>query len=130
MMRVLVPSRLRARARAWFDARYLPIADHRRDLKDALRQVQDLRDELTTLKGELNALRGQVRRLTDAPPPAPDADTRRLAQETAQALDGLLQNEVLLWQAVDELRSGRPAAGRPADAGAARERATEVRPCV
>ena len=30
---------------------------------------------------------------------------RRLAQETAEALDGVLQNEVLVWQAIDDLRA-------------------------
>jgi hypothetical protein len=35
--------------------------------------------------------------------------TRKLAQETAKALDGLLRNEVLLWQAVDDLKSRLPA---------------------
>ncbi|MEU4577153.1 hypothetical protein [Nonomuraea sp. NPDC023979] len=114
MMRVLVPSRLRAKVRAWLDSHYVPIADHRRDLQDAHRETRALRDELA-------ALRAEVKRLKEAPPP-PAPDTCRLAHETAQALDGLLQNEVLLWQAVDELRSAGP--------GAVPDRGTEARPCA
>ncbi|WP_327589179.1 hypothetical protein OHA25_20790 [Nonomuraea sp. NBC_00507] len=105
MMRVLVPARLRAAVRTWFDSRYISIADHRQDIKDALWEVQTLRREVVTLQDEVARLRNA------RPPVAADQatidDTRRLAQETAKALDGVLQNEVLVWQAIDELRHAR-----------------------
>ncbi len=54
----------------------------------------------------------QTRPASPPPPPrqspadrAKIDDTRRLAQETAKALDGVLQNEILVWQAIDELRA-------------------------
>ncbi|MEV4171051.1 hypothetical protein [Nonomuraea sp. NPDC049709] len=114
MMRVLVPARLRTAVRTWFDSRYISIADHRQDIRDALWEVQTLRREVATLQSE-------VERLRKARPPAPGPvidkakidDTHRLAQETAKALDGVLQNEVLVWQAIDELRAGRGEPGRP-----------------
>lgn len=112
MMRVLVPARLRKAVRRWFDSRYISVADHRQDIKDALWEVQTLRREMTALRGEVTALRAQVERLGQAVPPGGSRldvhkldDTHRLAQETARALDGLLQNEVLLWQAVDDLKA-------------------------
>lgn len=102
MMRVPVPARLRKAVRTWFDSRYISIADHRQDIRDALWEVQTLRREVATLQGE-------VERLRNARPPAVDKaridDTHRLAQETAKALDHLLQNEVLVWQAIDALRT-------------------------
>ncbi|WP_181957880.1 hypothetical protein [Nonomuraea longispora] len=137
MMRVPVPVRLRKAVRTWFDSRYISIADHRQDIRDALWEVQTLRREMATLQGE-------VERLRNARPPAAatthgagagdkagSADSRvgsvgvkadsaygkadraygkaddahRLAQETAKALDGVLQNEVLVWQAIDDLRT-------------------------
>jgi hypothetical protein len=110
MMRVPVPARLRKTVRTWFDSRYISIADHRQDIRDALWEVQTLRREMATLQGE-------VERLRKGRPAAPDKpadraaekarldDTHRLAQETAKALDGVLQNEVLVWQAIDDLRA-------------------------
>ncbi|MEU5862265.1 MULTISPECIES: hypothetical protein [unclassified Nonomuraea] len=117
MMRVPVPARLRQAVRSWFDSRYISVADHRQDIRDALWEVQTLRREMATLHGE-------VERLRDARPPlitplidkAKLDDAHRLAQETAKALDGVLQNEVLVWQAVDDLRARVPGAaegGRP-----------------
>ncbi|MDF2707026.1 MAG: hypothetical protein K0R62_2678 [Nonomuraea muscovyensis] len=120
MMRVLVPARLRQAVRTWFDARYISIADHRQDIRDALWEVQTLRREMATLQAEVERLRkAPVRQ-----PAAPKTDTtrlddaHRLAQETAKALDGVLQNEVLVWQAIDDLRSRlaptpRESAGSP-----------------
>ncbi|MFG3440251.1 hypothetical protein ACGF0J_23630 [Nonomuraea sp. NPDC047897] len=122
MMRVLVPARLRRAVRTWFDARYISIADHRQDIRDALWEVQTLRREMATLQAEVERLRKAAARQ----PAAPRADTgrtdtaklddaHRLAQETAKALDGVLQNEVLVWQAIDDLRSrlAAPAGERP-----------------
>ncbi|MER6582450.1 hypothetical protein ACIBK9_42145 [Nonomuraea sp. NPDC050227] len=113
MMRVPVPARLRKAVRTWFDSRYISVADHRQDIRDALWEVQTLRREMATLQGE-------VERLRNARPPAGPVidkarvdDTYRLAQETAQALDGVLQNEVLVWQAIDDLRARVPEGGRP-----------------
>lgn len=112
MMRVLVPARLRMAVRTWFDSRYISVADHRQDIRDALWEVQTLRREMATLQSE-------VERLRNTRPPATDTaridDTSRLAQETAKALDGLLQNEILVWQAIDDLRT------RQHDAGAVEE---------
>ncbi|MEV0621319.1 hypothetical protein AB0I81_48875 [Nonomuraea sp. NPDC050404] len=113
MMRVLVPARLRKAVRTWFDSRYISISDHRQDIRDALWEVQTLKREMVTLQGE-------VERLRDARPPmtggaagsaadkalrAKVDNTHRLAQETAKAMDGVLQNEVLVWQAIDGLRA-------------------------
>ncbi|SEG94272.1 hypothetical protein SAMN05444920_108329 [Nonomuraea solani] len=109
MMRVLVPARLRKAVRTWFDSRYISITDHRQDIRDALWEVQTLRREMATLHGEME-------RLKNARPPAVDKakidDTHRLAQETAKAMDGVLQNEVLVWQAIDDLRATRPGQGQ------------------
>ncbi|MFI7128417.1 hypothetical protein ACIBQ1_22130 [Nonomuraea sp. NPDC050153] len=118
MMRVLVPARLRKAVRTWFDSRYISISDHRQDIRDALWEVQTLRREMATLQSE-------VERLRNARPPASSPgigkadkarldDAHRLAQETAKALDGVLQNEVLVWQAIDDLRAGR-ASGQPGE---------------
>ena len=119
MMRVLVPARLRKAVRTWFDSRYISIGDHRQDIRDALWEVQTLRREMASLQDE-------VERLRNARPATASAtahttahttdkaridDTRRLAQETAKALDGVLQNEVLLWQAIDDLKSRVPSPG-------------------
>ncbi|WP_229802980.1 hypothetical protein [Planobispora rosea] len=115
MKRALIPARLRRLVRGWFDSRYISRADHRQDIRDALWEVQTLRREVTALGAEVERLRArvggsggragqdgtgvrvtpdQVRRWDDA---------HRLAQETAVAMDRVLQNEVLLWQAVDRL---------------------------
>ncbi|MEV0200278.1 hypothetical protein [Nonomuraea sp. NPDC050691] len=122
MMRVLVPARLRQAVRTWFDARYISIADHRQDIRDALWEVQTLRREMATLQAEVERLRKAK------PAAAPGADrakldetrrlaqdTQRLAQETAKAMDGVLQNEVLVWQAIDDLRD-RTAPSAPSGA--------------
>ncbi|GAA1762606.1 hypothetical protein [Nonomuraea bangladeshensis] len=110
MMRTLVPARLRKAVRTWFDSRYISVADHRQDIRDALWEVQTLRREVTGLQAEVERLRKAVAK--PAPRPAMAAtdkarldDTHRLAQETAKALDGVLQNEVLVWQAIDDLRA-------------------------
>ncbi|MFD1936068.1 MULTISPECIES: hypothetical protein [Nonomuraea] len=107
MMRVLVPARLRKAVRSWFDSRYISVADHRQDIKDALWEVQTLRREVTTLQAEVQRLRTTPRpseaRAEHRPDPKAE-EAHRLAFETAQALDKVLQNEVLVWQAIDELR--------------------------
>ncbi|MEV0346520.1 hypothetical protein AB0H88_12185 [Nonomuraea sp. NPDC050680] len=116
MMRVLVPARLRKAVRTWFDSRYISIGDHRQDIRDALWEVQTLRREMASLQDEVERLRN-ARPATAATAPTTDKarldDTHRLAQETAKALDRVLQNEVLLWQAIDDLKSRTP---RPRDA--------------
>lgn len=109
--------------RTWFDSRYISIADHRQDIRDALWEVQ-------TLRREVAALQGEVERLRNARPAQPRADDAcRLARETAKSLDGVLQNEVLVWQAIDglrdDLRDG-PRARRGERAGQA---GSEARPC-
>ncbi|QYC44632.1 hypothetical protein Nocox_35365 [Nonomuraea coxensis DSM 45129] len=128
MMRALVPARLRKAVRTWFDSRYISIADHRQDIRDALWEVQTLRREMTGLQAEVERLRKAVAK--PAPRPTMAAadrarldDTHRLAQETAKALDGVLQNEVLVWQAIDDLRARQasPVAGHAAG---------EERPCA
>jgi hypothetical protein len=114
--------------RTWFDSRYISISDHRQDIRDALWEVQTLRREMVTLQGEVERLR-QARPAAPPPPrpsPADKAkidDTRRLAQETAKALDGVLQNEILVWQAIDELRAA--AAGAQAKQTAAVQAAVD-----
>jgi uncharacterized small protein (DUF1192 family) len=106
MMRVLVPVRLRKAVRTWFDSRYISIADHRQDIRDALWEVQTLRREVAALQGEVERLRNA------RPAKAKPGDACRLAQETAKALDGVLQNEVLVWQAIDDLRTRQDEARR------------------
>ncbi|MBB6546448.1 hypothetical protein [Nonomuraea rubra] len=116
MMRVPVPARLRKAVRTWFDSRYISIADHRQDIRDALWEVQTLRREMATLQSEVERLRSARPAAAPGPDPALKAkldDTHRLAQETARAMDGVLQNEVLVWQAIDGLRAGRGEPGRP-----------------
>ncbi|MFD0470533.1 hypothetical protein ACFQ0B_21180 [Nonomuraea thailandensis] len=108
--------------RTWFDSRYISIADHRQDIRDALWEVQTLRREMATLQSEVERLRNARPAAAAKPDPALKArldDTHRLAQETARALDGVLQNEVLVWQAIDDLRARRDEPGRP-----------EERPCA
>lgn len=123
MMRVLVPARLRTAVRTWFDSRYISISDHRQDIRDALWEVQTLRREMATLQSEVERLRNA--RPADRPKTDDRLlrtkvdDTQRLAQETAKALDGVLQNEILVWQAIDGLRA---AGGRQGQA--------EERPCA
>ncbi|MEV6040343.1 hypothetical protein AB0L65_55185 [Nonomuraea sp. NPDC052116] len=109
MMRVLVPARLRKAVRTWFDSRYISISDHRQDIRDALWEVQTVRREMATLQSEVERLRNARPTGGSGISRADKAkldDTHRLAQETAKALDGVLQNEVLVWQAIDDLRSG------------------------
>ncbi|MFI7703367.1 hypothetical protein [Nonomuraea sp. NPDC049480] len=116
MMRVPIPARLRKAVRTWFDSRYISIADHRQDIRDALWEVQTLRREVTTLQAEVERLRKTRPPVTADPVTVDKAkieDTYRLAQETAKALDGVLQNEVLVWQAIDDLRARHVTAADP-----------------
>ncbi|MFB9720852.1 hypothetical protein [Planobispora longispora] len=135
MKRALIPARLRRIVRGWFDSRYISRADHRQDIRDALWEVQTLRREVAALGAEVERLRAgaggtgaragqdragvrvtqdQVRRWDDA---------HRLAQETAAAMDRVLQNEVLLWQAVDRLPEGALSEGALPAGGAVPVRA-------
>lgn len=153
--RALVPARLQRAVRGWFDSRYISRADHRQDIKDALWEVQTLGREVTALRAEVDRLRAQVAK---AEPDQARArrwdDAHRLAGETAAAMEHVLQNEVLLWQAVDgrsgdgpsvnasrgsafsTLSTGGPSAssplvsGPPVDAPAGRTPSTSLeRPC-
>ncbi|MEV7009886.1 hypothetical protein [Streptosporangium sp. NPDC051022] len=131
--RALIPVRLRRAARGWFDSRYISRADHRQDIKDALWAVQTLGREVTALRAEVETLQrkvagtgpdqAQVKRWDDA---------HRLAQETAVAMDQVLQNEVLLWQAVERLPGGAAPASAPvsASAPAGAGRAVERLPAI
>ncbi|WP_344918013.1 hypothetical protein [Streptosporangium oxazolinicum] len=114
MKRALVPAPLRRAVLGWFDSRYISRADHRQDVKDALWEVQTLAREVTSLRAEVVELRARVAGVKLDPARAGRwDDAHRLAQETAVALDGVLQNEVLLWQAVDRANEGAAeAAGR------------------
>jgi hypothetical protein len=111
MMRVLVPARLRKAVRTWFDSRYISIGDHRQDIRDALWEVQTLRREMASLQDEVERLRNARPATAATTDKARLDDTHRLARETAKALDGVLQNEVLLWQAIDDLKSRTPGSG-------------------
>ncbi|GGK50276.1 hypothetical protein Ppa06_09380 [Planomonospora parontospora subsp. parontospora] len=125
MTRIPIPARLRRVVRNWFDSRYISRADHRRDIRDALWEVQTLGREVTALRAEADGLRREVGRLRarsagpgiDAERAARWDDAHRLAQETAAALERVLQNEVLLWQAVDRVSGGRAAGEGSAPAG-------------
>ncbi|MEU0483873.1 hypothetical protein ABZ260_32390 [Streptosporangium sp. NPDC006013] len=117
MKRALVPAPLRRAVLGWFDSRYISRADHRQDVKDALWEVQTLAREVTSLRAEVVELRARVAGVALDPARAGRwDDAHRLAQETAVALDGVLQNEVLLWQAVD--RAAGEGTGRAALPGA------------
>jgi hypothetical protein len=108
--RALIPARLRRVVLGWFDSRYISRADHRQDIKDALWEVQTLGREIVSLRAEVGELRAQAEKVRLDPVRAKRwDDSHRLSEETAVAMDGVLQNEVLLWQAVDRLSAG-PAA--------------------
>ncbi len=116
--RALVPAPLRRAVLGWFDSRYISRADHRQDVKDALWEVQTLAREVTSLRAEVVELRAQVAGVKLDPARAGRwDDAHRLAQETAVALDGVLRNEVLLWQAVDRATGGTADAGDTAGIG-------------
>ncbi|MEU3165231.1 hypothetical protein [Streptosporangium sp. NPDC006930] len=114
MKRALVPAPLRRAVLGWFDSRYISRADHRQDVKDALWEVQTLAREVTALRAEVVELRARVAGVKLDPVRAGRwDDAHRLAQETAVALDGVLRNEVLLWQAVDRATGTSGTAGAP-----------------
>ncbi|MBG0832253.1 hypothetical protein HS041_31590 [Planomonospora sp. ID67723] len=124
MKRALIPAGLRRVVRGWFDARYISRADHRQDIKDALWEVRTLSREVTVLRAEVERLRAQAAgsrggtgtgtgvRVDQAQVRRWD-DAHRLATETAVAMDRMLQNEVLLWQAVDRVSQGTAAGAEP-----------------
>ncbi|MER5322070.1 hypothetical protein [Streptosporangium roseum] len=118
MKHALMPAPLRRAVRGWFDSRYISLADHRRDIKDALWEVQTLGREVTALRAEVDRLRAQVAKVgVDQARAGRWDDAHRLAQETAVAMDGVLQNEVLLWQAVDRLPGGAASPGPERSSG-------------
>lgn len=107
LRRVLAPfiAPIARAVRSRIDARYVTKADHRRAIKDALWEVQMLRREVVALRNEVDRLR-KTAKASAAPPPARDprvAEAHRLATETAEALDKVLQNEMRVWQAIDDL---------------------------
>ncbi len=114
-LRVLGLSRLRRALLSRLDSRYVTKPDHRQDLKDALWEVQMLRREVVALRDEVDRLR----RAPVKPPATPRAtadpkaaEAHRLATETAQAVDTLLQSEMRIWQAIDDLSARVGASGR------------------
>ncbi|MEU6413533.1 hypothetical protein [Microbispora sp. NPDC046933] len=117
-LRVLGLSRLRRALLSRLDSRYVTKPDHRRDLKDALWEVQMLRREIVALRDEVDRLRRAA--ATPAKPAAAPkatadpkaAEAHRLATETAEAVDTLLQNEMRIWQAIDDLSARVGAPGR------------------
>ncbi|WP_256862867.1 hypothetical protein [Microbispora sp. GKU 823] len=117
-LRVLGLSRLRRALLSRLDSRYVTKPDHRQDLKDALWEVQMLRREIVALRGEVDRLRrATVTPVKAAPEPRVTADPKaaeahRLATETAEAVDTLLQNEMRIWQAIDDLSARVGAPGR------------------
>ncbi|RCG32293.1 hypothetical protein DQ384_07280 [Sphaerisporangium album] len=119
VMRVLLPLRVRRAVLRRFDGRYVTRADHRQDVRDALWEVQALKREIVELRREVELLRRRIDKGTDrgGSPHADPAltskieDAHRLAGETAAAVDHLLQTDVLLWQAVEQLREQTTVAG-------------------
>jgi predicted nucleic acid-binding Zn-ribbon protein len=134
--RVLVPARLRQAIRSRLDAKYVAKADHRQDVrsireefrrlhrkanaehrgdaKDTLREIQSLRREIQSLRREVVALRAEADRVQQVATAGKSAAheagaARRLAEQTAMALDYVLQNEVRTWQAIDGLTAQMPA---------------------
>ncbi|MEU6429312.1 hypothetical protein ABZ860_25730 [Microbispora sp. NPDC046973] len=120
MMRLRVPglSRLRRALLSRLDSRYVTKPDHRQDLKDALWEVQMLRREVVALRDEVDRLRrGTGTQVKTAPEPRVTTDPKaaeahRLATETAEAVDTLLQSEMRIWQAIDDLSARVGAPGR------------------
>ncbi|GII92587.1 hypothetical protein [Sinosporangium siamense] len=108
----LVPPRFRRAVVARLDARYVTKADHRDDIKDSLWEIQVVSREVAALRRDVERLRAQLAAAVPSPELAGRvAEVDRLAKETAVALDRVLQNEVLLWQAVDALAEGGDARG-------------------
>jgi len=106
VVRALAPVRRWLLAR--LDARYVTSTSHRRDIKDTLWEINMLRRELVGLREEVDRLRKAAEGRPAQAAPASDprvAEAYRLATETAAALDKVLQNEVRVWQAIDELRA-------------------------
>ncbi|GAA4073695.1 hypothetical protein GCM10022248_47910 [Nonomuraea soli] len=62
----------------------------------ASQELAEARQEIEALRATVAALQQEVKRLAAAP-----QEPCALATRTAEALDSVLQNEVLLWQAVD-----------------------------
>ncbi|MEU7882098.1 hypothetical protein [Microbispora bryophytorum] len=117
-LRALGLSRLRRALLSRLDSRYVTKPGHRQDLKDALWEVQMLRREVVALRDEVDRLRriaaAPVKPAT-APRAAADpkaAEAHRLATETAEAVDTLLQSEMRIWQAIDDLSARVGAPGR------------------
>lgn len=112
MVRFLIPARLRRALLARLDGRYVTKQDHRQDLRDALWEVESLKREVVALRREVERLQRAADSATgaksDPETSRKAADAHRLATETAASLDHLLQNEVLVWQAIDELKSRSP----------------------
>lgn len=116
MIRFVMPllAPLTRAVRSRIDARYVSKADHRQAIKDTLWEIQMLRREVVALRGELDRLRAG-RPSVGSPGAGSDpraAEAHRLATETAAALDKVLQNEVRVWQAIDDLAARMPAGRR------------------
>ncbi|MFI0419440.1 hypothetical protein [Spongiactinospora sp. 9N601] len=120
--RVPVPGWIRRSARSWLDAHYVRRVDHKNDIRDSLWEIKVVARELAELRAEVERLNARVAKIAPAAEAAPDQarmarwdDAHRLAVETASAMDRILQNEVLLWQAVDRVESAAAGdAGREA----------------
>ncbi|GAA4578542.1 hypothetical protein GCM10023194_01710 [Planotetraspora phitsanulokensis] len=71
------------------------------EAQQAQQEIQALRRDLVALRDEVNRLR----QMTTTVNKANDVAVRgqRLAEQTAEALDHVLQNEVRVWQAIDGL---------------------------
>ncbi|WP_111698846.1 hypothetical protein [Microbispora triticiradicis] len=111
-LRVLTPSRLRRALLSRLDSRYVTKPDHRQDLKDALWEVQMLRREVVALRDEIDRLRRGNAAPARAAADPKAAEAHRLATETAEAVDTLLQNEMRIWQAIDDLSARVGDSGR------------------
>ncbi len=111
-LRVLTPSRLRRALLSRLDSRYVTKPDHRQDLKDALWEVQMLRREVVALRDEIDRLRRGNAAPARAAVDPKAAEAHRLATETAEAVDTLLQNEMRIWQAIDDLSARVGDSGR------------------
>jgi hypothetical protein len=104
--RVPVPRWLRHSVSSWFDRRYVTRAQHKNDIRDSLWEVKVVARELAELRREVERLGARVAAITpDGARMARWDDAHRLAGETAAAVDRILQNEVLLWQAVDRVEA-------------------------
>lgn len=110
-------SRIKGRVGAALDRRYVRRERHEADLARCAEQLARLAERADAADAELVRVRG----LQDGGP-AHDArqqarEARRLADESARAIESVLQTELRLWQRIDALHTRLEALEHAADRG-------------